>query len=431
MQKDCTIFQISKKNGKHRTIYAPAPEYKKALRSALGELNKRAAKVDIENVAHGFRNGRNVVTNAKAHIAHAYTLSIDLSSFFDTVQKKHLVGKISKEALELCLIDDIARQGLPTSPCLANIAFAATDTAIVSALKKAGVQAVYTRYADDMAFSFDDISAVEKIKRIVKEACGRAGFKINDAKTELQSAKNGRRIITGISVGEEDVRATRDQRRRLRAAIHQGRMEVVAGMRGWHAMQEPKGAKEKAARRADEIATLSSAFKMGVGKKNKIAGKESIALGDDCYISGDPVQMLGMSFWTNGWKSCMGRDGQYRKGVKVWIECAGTRIAYAGNGKELTLHGVTRPQMVARRLVHTLEDGTLVYDRAYPSEQAAAVLTAKLREAGAISVDEARKQGKAGQKVGYAGGGKKPYMDSLRAVAIKFKKGGSGYRIVL
>jgi hypothetical protein len=117
-----------------------------------------------------------------------------------------------------------AAQGLPTSPALANIAASPMDNEIMALCPKgrfAERPFVYSRYADDLTFSCRTMATVELLLQKIPEIAERHGFQINAAKTKVQCAKAGRRIITGVAVGEHDITITRDVRRRLRAGHHQ------------------------------------------------------------------------------------------------------------------------------------------------------------------------------------------------------------------
>ena len=149
------IISLPKKTGGTRTIYIPDDELMTSLRQLSGRLTSKAQKACPENV-HGFMRDRSPVTNASAHIGHQYTLCFDLQDFFESVTPDKLKGKLSKDEIAVVFVDGSARQGLPTSPAVANLAFSATDHAILKWLTKANKNVVYTRYADDLSFSFDD-----------------------------------------------------------------------------------------------------------------------------------------------------------------------------------------------------------------------------------------------------------------------------------
>lgn len=240
------VFKIRKKSGSYRTIYAPSQEEKLALRAILwDEIEPLCEKVDKRNVQHGFRRGRSAVTNAMQHVGYDYTLSFDLKDFFDTVKPEHVPQFAQRTEL---WPDGAARQGLPTSPALANIAAAAMDEDIC-AMNPVKVQAttrrmgvdgfVYTRYADDLAFSFDDPYWIDVLKQAVPALAEKHGFKINPDKTTLQWSGAGRRMITGIAV-DKALHPPRSIKRRLRAAKHQRNTGQWRGLYEWASLTPPK-----------------------------------------------------------------------------------------------------------------------------------------------------------------------------------------------
>jgi hypothetical protein len=181
------------------------------------------------SVVHGFAELRSPVTNASKHVGYKITVSFDLADFFDTVDKvKH--GKpmmaIGAEA-KLLWYKNTAKQGLPTSPIVANIAAAPMDQQILDWLffphpgdpPRTVYRTVYTRYADDLTISFDGAALIPQVLAAIPKIVESHGFKVNPKKTHVQFARSGRRIITGIGV-DDSIHPTRAFRRRLRAAIH-------------------------------------------------------------------------------------------------------------------------------------------------------------------------------------------------------------------
>lgn len=227
-----------KRNGTMRVCYNPDPELKRKLRALVPQLNLLAEELDVHHVQHGFTEGRSPVTNAKVHIGFAFTVSFDLENFFDTVTVKLVSRAIwrsepLKNRLSIpveCWVDGAARQGLPTSPALANIAASPMDRDIMALCPKGRFSErpfVYSRYADDLTFSCHTMATVELLKEEVPKIVERHGFKTNAAKTKVQAAVAGRRIITGVAVGQHDITIPREVRRKIRAAYHQD----VAGLK--------------------------------------------------------------------------------------------------------------------------------------------------------------------------------------------------------
>ena len=240
MKKQYKIIKIAKGNGSFRTIYAPSKDYKEKLTSFLLDLQQKVHNADTEKISHGFMRGRGAVSNAQKHVGYAYTLSLDLKDFFDSVKLEMVSEYLSEEERTLCFIDGIARQGLPTSPVMANLAFLKIDQKIKTAIAEEGAYTVYTRYADDMFFSFNHKEFASTLERVVEKIITEAGFILHPQKRKLQSASSGRRMITGISVGERDIAPSRKLKRRIRAAIHQKNKEKAFGLLSWAECKEPR-----------------------------------------------------------------------------------------------------------------------------------------------------------------------------------------------
>lgn len=427
------IVNIPKGNGKYRTIYAPNRTEKTYYKSLLGKLRRIARKRCNADVVHGFVRKRSPVTNALQHVGHAFTLCMDMADFFDSVTAKQLRGKIPNELRDAVLYDGAARQGLPTSPIVANIAAAELDRAILRGCEKRKANVIYTRYADDMAISFDDPEIAAWLPTFVKESAHRFGFKISDSKTRLYKAAAGRRIVTGVSVGEADIRVTRETRRKLRAIRHnaaKGDAEAIltlAGYEEWCRLRPPKiSVLESGKVDGEELEKLSILWSLGQRWYKHLPDK-----GDDIVsecgkfiVTGDPVYMLGMSTYTTGWASCMAfPSGSRRRGSILWANLRGTRIAAMLSDKTLDFAGVTRRVMIRRALLHTLENGQLVYDRIYPGTANDETFLPWLHSIGAISVIDARAKFKDMRVAGHAPSKAMPYMDSLKSRSSKASAG--------
>lgn len=230
------VIKIKKKSGGERTIYVPDRKEKRRYRKLIPKLNPLLEEFCRPLPCHGFMPNRSPVTNAQAHIGFTWSLSFDLKDFFDTVGADHLKGVIPEKLVPRVLYEGAARQGLPTSPLVANLAAAAMDRAIIAGLAK-GV--TYTRYADDLTFSCNEREQLDAIKVWLPKVVQAHRFVLNEKKTRLQWAGFGRRIITGVAVDDKGIYPTRSVRRRLRAALHQGNKHEAMGLMEWCALKPP------------------------------------------------------------------------------------------------------------------------------------------------------------------------------------------------
>lgn len=259
------VFRIPKGNGKVRVIYAPSREEKRACRTWLPHLNKALESLPyrVKDAIHGFRRGRSSVTNAWAHRDRAHTVSFDIASFFDSITLEHICHAFFAAGLEIAsvaredsglTVDGAPRQGLPTSPAIANLVAAAIDADILEALK-GDRTAVYSRYADDLTVSTNRQETVDAMLRAVPEIVARHGFQIAEHKTRVQHASAGRRVITGVAVDRE-VHPTRRMKRRLRAAEHQHNTPQAAGLSEWTRCRLPKAYMPELAKMLAQLAAM-------------------------------------------------------------------------------------------------------------------------------------------------------------------------------
>lgn len=233
-------FQVPKKSGGFRTIYAPDPQTKSRLRKHLPTLTHLVNTHMSGDSIHGFMPLRSPVTNAQQHVGYEATLCMDLKDFFDTVSKDFFKGSQDETIAKMpksLFYKGAARQGMPTSPAVANLAAAIHIDKLLFALMQS-VNGVYTRYADDMAFSCAE-KDIHGLAFKVTEIIEKKGFKVNSKKTRIMLARRGNRIITGVSVSATGISAPRRVRRRLRAAQHQGNFLQARGLEEWCKLKTP------------------------------------------------------------------------------------------------------------------------------------------------------------------------------------------------
>jgi len=97
---------------------------------------------------------------------------------------------------------------------------------------------VYTRYADDMAFSFDEPRTIARCVMLCRRS-GASRVRADETKSGCSVPLAGRRMITGVAV-DDTLHAPRWLKRRLRAARHKGRPSQVAGLEEWAKLKMPE-----------------------------------------------------------------------------------------------------------------------------------------------------------------------------------------------
>lgn len=228
-------FEVPKAKGGVRRIAAPRGPLRKVQRAILDQI---LAKVPVHEACHGFVAHRSTVTNARPHQGAAIVIKIDLKDFFPTVHYRRVRGLFEflgySEDVAATLAGlttyrpklpngtvawpGVLPQGAPTSPALANLACRRLDHRLSRLAAKFG--ASYTRYADDLTFSFRQQPDV-RIGRFlwwVDGICQQEGFTERADKRRILRAKNQQRV-TGIVVNRK-VNIPRADRRRFRAILH-------------------------------------------------------------------------------------------------------------------------------------------------------------------------------------------------------------------
>ena len=220
-EKHYRTFNILKSSGGFRLIKAPYPALLQCQRWIVSNILE---KVKLAFVAHGFRRKKSILTNARHHLEAPNILKIDLKDFFPSISINRVISifkalgypnNVSYCLAKLCTSDDCLPQGAATSPYISNIAIRKVDWRLYHLCKKC--EMIYTRYADDMTFSGENIgwSFISIVNKIIEEE----GFKINNEKTRLHKRK-GRRIVTGISVNNADPKIPREMKRDLRQQVY-------------------------------------------------------------------------------------------------------------------------------------------------------------------------------------------------------------------
>jgi len=212
-------FQIPKKGGGQRQIYSPAKKLKNIqnrLKDVLYEI------YPTKTSAHGFAKRKSIITNAEKHLDKKYIFNLDLSDFFGSIWFERVRNlfksspfnfnnTIATILAQISCFNNSLPQGAPTSPILSNMIAWKLDSQLQQLARVANC--TYTRYADDISFSFtcnrrrltreiiiihdDEWTPGHALTNIIEEN----GFKINYEKVRLCS-KNSRMEVTGITVNE-------------------------------------------------------------------------------------------------------------------------------------------------------------------------------------------------------------------------------------
>jgi retron-type reverse transcriptase len=222
-----------KKARKTRTIASPDVRLKTVQRTILDKILSQVAP---HSAATAFFSGRSIAENARAHHHCKYLLKTDISNFFPSISSDlignvlshyfpHLSDDARKEVVHLTTLNGYLPQGAPTSPHLANLVLKDFDRKISNLCSK--LDAVYTRYADDICVSRscnsvmssqEDTSALDIVSDYIRLSLNELGLKTHPHKTRLFGPKD-RKIVTGLDVSADTIRPTRAFRKKSAALV--------------------------------------------------------------------------------------------------------------------------------------------------------------------------------------------------------------------
>lgn len=218
-----------KKHGKERTIYGIKPKTK------LYSLQKKLLKnfledIPLPNCVCGFVKEHSYLDFLKVHCGKKYFLRVDIKDFFNSIKSSQIISsldeyiqisdeliknKINQDILNIVTFKDELPQGAVTSPQLANIFFRRIDLRIRKYCRKLNIE--YTRYADDLLFSSNDLKIhkdyfLSKIRLILRDY----NLELNNKK--LVKAKE--KIILNGYVIEDKVRLSRNKLKKIKSFIY-------------------------------------------------------------------------------------------------------------------------------------------------------------------------------------------------------------------
>ena len=241
---------LTKISGSIRLIEAPKPRLKAIQQQILGAILE---KIPHHPAVHGFVKGRSIRSFVAPHAGQRVVLRMDLRDFFPSIRRARIqaifrtigypeavadrLGGLCTnaapyeawknpgldvdphqlwEARKLYTVPHLP-QGAPTSPALANLCAWRVDCRLRGLAESAG--AVYTRYADDLAFSGgDDFDRrVERFSLHAAAILQEEGFHVHHRKTRIMR-RGVRQHLVGL-VANHHVNVMRPDFDRLKAIL--------------------------------------------------------------------------------------------------------------------------------------------------------------------------------------------------------------------
>jgi RNA-directed DNA polymerase len=241
---------FAKRSGSVRLIESPKPRLKELQRRILTLL---LDEIPLHPAAHGFRKGHSIKTFTAPHISQRVVLRMDLENFFPSISRAKvqalfrtagypepvgdLLGGICTNTTPRDVWSNLAfdmdpvqlwetrglyaephlPQGAPTSPALANLCSYRMDCRMAALANAAG--ALYTRYADDLAFSGNEEfeHCIDRFSIHVAAILHEEGFAANHRKTRVMR-QGVRQQLVGLVVNQR-MNVRRDDFDRLKAIL--------------------------------------------------------------------------------------------------------------------------------------------------------------------------------------------------------------------
>lgn len=233
-------FTVRKRDGGRRQIVAPSSPLKFLQRRLL---RRYLAKQPIHRAAMAFRPYHSIATHARFHLGQAIVLTVDLADFFPATAawrvrrwfgQQGWHGDSLEVLMRLCVYRGGLPQGAPTSPALSNLVNRRLDEKLAELA--AIHSARYSRYCDDLAFSWGTPAEPLGFRRQVEDRLARFGYRIQPSKTwRLQSAGE-RPEITGLELAGRRLRLSERILKRihlLKRRRHDGDAHLRAQLQGY------------------------------------------------------------------------------------------------------------------------------------------------------------------------------------------------------
>jgi RNA-directed DNA polymerase len=206
------IRSIPKASGGTRTIHAVSGKLKDIQRKVLDKLQ---ADFPPSSRAHGFVPERSIITNAIPHRRKKVLVKLDIRDFFPSIRFARVMGLFQSAPFHfgreaaitlaqiICVPGDNGPlpQGGVLSPYVANVICRRLDQKLAAIAREHRCH--FTRYADDLTFSTNDVKRLNREQLIarVEAAVTNEGFTINSKKTRVLR-QSDRQIVTGIVVND-------------------------------------------------------------------------------------------------------------------------------------------------------------------------------------------------------------------------------------
>ncbi len=214
---------LHQKNGKIRAVDVPSQGLKIIQHIILEQILE---KIPVHKCAKAYKKGCSLRDNAKIHCGKKCIVKLDIKKFFEHIDEKSvylifrrlsLPADVCMLLAKLCCFKGRLPTGAPTSPYLSNLFMKKFDREMSIFCENKNIS--YTRYSDDITFSFDSFDKTRLI-RVARNFLGlyANGLPLNHKKIFVVT-DNKQQKVTGLIVNEKPS-VDKEKRRNIRQAIY-------------------------------------------------------------------------------------------------------------------------------------------------------------------------------------------------------------------
>ncbi|MCA9049303.1 MAG: RNA-directed DNA polymerase [Planctomycetaceae bacterium] len=197
-------FEIARKGRRPRQILAPS--------AVLRQLQRRLLSAylncfPVHPAATAFGKGCSVAKHAAVHAGRSLILTADLQDFFESTQRTRVrrwfrqhdwSDACTQTLVWLTCFQNGLPQGAPTSPALSNLLNVPLDEQLQDLAAGSGGR--YSRYCDDLAFSWNRDREPRGFRSSVDSIVRRFGYGLQSEKGWYLQSSRSPQVVTGVVI---------------------------------------------------------------------------------------------------------------------------------------------------------------------------------------------------------------------------------------
>jgi RNA-directed DNA polymerase len=163
--------------------------------------------------SHGGVKGRHIKSNARVHVTSVFGFTTDVANFYPSISYKQIYNLFFREfrcspdvarvCMQLCTYRYHLAIGLITSPILADCIMRSVDERLAAMCREQGLR--YSRFVDDITISGDFPIMSGSFPKVIVDALGDYGLKVNSRK-HAEAMRGEGRFDEGKSITKLEIK---------------------------------------------------------------------------------------------------------------------------------------------------------------------------------------------------------------------------------